>query len=79
MKVLYLAWWGVRVHVHVNKHGEVVVVGQNAENEAVAEEVVTPADSPIVVVAVVAGWVEVEEPKPVPNSRGGSLDYTCFK
>jgi len=45
--VRYLAWWGV--HVHVNKHGE--VVGQNAENEAVAEEVANPADSPIVVAA----------------------------
>lgn len=53
MKVRCFAWWGVHVHVHVNKHGE-VVVGQNAENGAAAEEVANPADNPIVVV-VAAG------------------------
>jgi len=48
MKERYLAWWGV--HVHVNKHCE-VVGGQNAENEVAEEEVANPADSPIVVAA----------------------------
>lgn len=56
-------WRGGGVHIHENKHGE-VVVGQNAEKEAAMGEVAVPADDPMKVGVAVG---QVEEQKPVRN------------
>jgi hypothetical protein len=53
----------------------VALVGQNAENEAAVEEVVVPADNPVVVVVVAAGQPEVEGQNSVLSSDRDSLDY----